>query len=125
MIALQLVQYMLLYYDVVCTMDSSVAGSQGLLIVGKSHQGDRPYMEDYIFVTADKEDYFMAVYDGHGGYEAAQYTYENLWETIKVQDGFYDYQSKTVSNAITNGFTATHESMWKVRGVFTLSALLV
>ena len=59
---------MLLY--VVYTMDPSVTDS-GLRIVGKSHQEDRPYMEDYTFATADKEDNFMAVYDDHGGYEAA------------------------------------------------------
>ena len=88
----------------------------GLLIVGKCHQGDRPYMEDYIYATAYKEDCFMAVYDGHGGYEAAQYAYDNLWETIKTQNGFYHYQPKIVSNAIINGFMATHESMWKRRG---------
>ena len=46
-------------------------------------------MEDYIFVTYEK-DHFMAVYDGHGGYEAAKYAYDHLWETIKMQNRFYD-----------------------------------
>lgn len=69
-------------------MDPSVTDS-GLRIVGKSHQEDHPYMEDYYtFTTADKEDYFMAVYDDHGGYEATQCTYNNLWEAIKVKMGF-------------------------------------
>lgn len=87
------------------------------LVIGKSHQGDRPYMEDYIFVTSEEEDCFMAIYDGHGGYEAAKYAYDHLWETIKVQNGFYDGQQKIVSNAIIHGFMATHENMRKVRGV--------
>ena len=97
-----------------------MTNSKGLLVVGKSNHGDRPYMEDYIFVTSEKEDHFMAVYDGHGGYEAAKYAYDHLWETIKMQNGFYDDQQKIVSDAIINGFTVTHESMWKVRGVFIL-----
>ena len=74
-------------------MDSSMTNSKGLLVVGKSQQGDRPYMEDYIFVTSEK-DHFMAAYDGHGGYEAAKYAYDHLWETIKMQNGFYDDQQK-------------------------------
>ena len=65
----------------------------------------------------------MAVYDGHGGYEAAKYTCDNLWEVIKTQNGFYNYQPKIVSNAIIHGFLATHESMWKVRGIFILCTI--
>ena len=46
---------MLLY--VVCIMDLSVIETDsGLRIVGKTHQGGHPYMEDYIFTKSDKED---------------------------------------------------------------------
>lgn len=95
-----------------------MANSIGLHVVGKSHQGDRPYMEDYMLAVTDKEDCFMAIYDGHGGYEAAKYAHDNLWPTIKLEQGFYSHQSQVVCNAIKNGFVATHESMWNVRGVF-------
>lgn len=106
-------------------MDLSVTETDsGLRIVGKTHQGDCPYMEDYIFAKADEEDYFMAVYDGHSGYEAAKCTCDNLCAVIKTQNGFYNNHPKIVSNAIIiHGFLATHESMWKVRGIFILCTI--
>ena len=100
--------------------DSSMTDSKDVLVVGKSHQDDCPYMKDYIFVTSEKADHFMAVYHGHGGYEAAKYAYDHLWETIKMQNGFYDDQQKIMYDANINGFMAAHDSMWKVRGVFIL-----
>lgn len=73
-----------------------------------------------MLVTANKEDCFMAIYDGHGGFEAAKYAHTTPWPTIKAEEGFYSPDSQTVCKAIMNGFVTTHESMWKVRGLLLL-----
>lgn len=73
-----------------------------------------------MLVTANKEYCFMAIYDGHGGFEAAKYAHTTPWPTIKAEEGFYSPDSQTVCKAIMNGFVTTHESMWKVRGLLLL-----
>ncbi|EDO37355.1 predicted protein, partial [Nematostella vectensis] len=57
---------------------------------------------------------FIAVFDGHGGREAAVFARSRLWETIKKQRGFYSSDPEHVVKAIKEGFMATHRSMWKV-----------
>jgi len=47
----------------------------------KSIQGDRDHMEDYFYLDTKQIDegvVFGGVYDGHGGYRAAEYTSQNL-----------------------------------------------
>ncbi|XP_043910482.1 protein phosphatase 1D [Protopterus annectens] len=56
---------------------------------------------------------FFAVYDGHGGREAAQFARDNLWECIKKQRGFLSKNQKEVCAAIRKGFIACHNAMWK------------
>lgn len=56
---------------------------------------------------------FFAVFDGHGGREAAQFARDYLWECIKKQRGFWSDCDREVSSAIRKGFVACHHAMWK------------
>ncbi|CAJ1065956.1 protein phosphatase 1D-like [Xyrichtys novacula] len=56
---------------------------------------------------------FFAVFDGHGGREAAQFARDYLWELIKKQRGFWSDCDQEVCAAIRKGFVACHLAMWK------------
>lgn len=56
---------------------------------------------------------FFAVFDGHGGREAAQFARDFLWEFIKKQRGFWSGCDREVCSAIRKGFIACHHAMWK------------
>ncbi|XP_043974502.1 protein phosphatase, Mg2+/Mn2+ dependent, 1Da isoform X2 [Gambusia affinis] len=56
---------------------------------------------------------FFAVFDGHGGSEAAQFARDCLWEYIKKQRGFWSDSDREVCSAIRKGFVACHHAMWK------------
>ncbi|KAM8904966.1 protein phosphatase 1D-like isoform 2-T2 [Spinachia spinachia] len=56
---------------------------------------------------------FLAVFDGHGGREAAQFAREYLWEFMKKQRGFWSDCDLEVCGAIRKGFIACHHAMWK------------
>ncbi|KAK6475613.1 protein phosphatase 1D-like [Huso huso] len=56
---------------------------------------------------------FFAVFDGHGGREAAQYARDHLWDLIKKQRGFWSADSGEVCAAISKGFVACHHAMWR------------
>uniref|UniRef100_A0A672H2B2 Protein phosphatase, Mg2+/Mn2+ dependent 1D n=1 Tax=Salarias fasciatus TaxID=181472 RepID=A0A672H2B2_SALFA len=56
---------------------------------------------------------FFAVFDGHGGREAAQFARDFLWEFIKKQRGFWSHCDREVCAAIRKGFVACHHAMWK------------
>ncbi|KAJ7990110.1 hypothetical protein DPEC_G00296920 [Dallia pectoralis] len=56
---------------------------------------------------------FFAVFDGHGGCEAAQFARDYLWEFIKKQRGFWSTDDGEVCAAIRKGFVACHHAMWK------------
>uniref|UniRef100_A0A1A7Y1B3 Protein phosphatase 1D magnesium-dependent, delta isoform a n=1 Tax=Iconisemion striatum TaxID=60296 RepID=A0A1A7Y1B3_9TELE len=56
---------------------------------------------------------FFAVFDGHGGREAAQFARDYLWEFIKKQRGFWSDCDQEVCSAIRKGFVACHHAMWK------------
>uniref|UniRef100_A0A3P9M0A4 Protein phosphatase, Mg2+/Mn2+ dependent, 1Da n=1 Tax=Oryzias latipes TaxID=8090 RepID=A0A3P9M0A4_ORYLA len=56
---------------------------------------------------------FFAVFDGHGGREAAQFARDYLWEFIKKQRGFWSDCDREVCSAIRKGFVACHHAMWK------------
>lgn len=72
-------------------------------------------MEDFKRVVFDRdpEQAFFAVFDGHGGRDAAIFAREHLWDNIKKQKGFYSGDTSRVLKAIKNGFMATHCDMWK------------
>ncbi|XP_022051324.2 protein phosphatase, Mg2+/Mn2+ dependent, 1Da [Acanthochromis polyacanthus] len=56
---------------------------------------------------------FFAVFDGHGGREAAQFARDYLWEFMKKQRGFWSDSDREVCSAIRKGFVACHHAMWK------------
>lgn len=56
---------------------------------------------------------FYAVFDGHGGREAAQFARDYLWEFMKKQRGFWSDCDREVCAAIRKGFIACHHAMWK------------
>ncbi|KAL4647186.1 protein phosphatase 1D [Arapaima gigas] len=56
---------------------------------------------------------FFAVFDGHGGREAAQFARDHLWDFIKKQRGFWSRDDSEVCGAIRKGFVACHHAMWK------------
>ncbi|KAK5869060.1 hypothetical protein PBY51_010021 [Eleginops maclovinus] len=56
---------------------------------------------------------FFAVFDGHGGREAAQFARDYLWDSLKRQRGFWSDCDQEVCSAIRKGFVACHHAMWK------------
>ncbi|KAM4566453.1 protein phosphatase, Mg2+/Mn2+ dependent, 1Da [Odontesthes bonariensis] len=56
---------------------------------------------------------FFAVFDGHGGREAAQFARDYLWDFMKKQRGFWSDCDREVCAAISKGFVACHHAMWK------------
>lgn len=56
---------------------------------------------------------FFAVFDGHGGREAAHFARENLWDLLKRQRGFWSGDHGEVCAALRKGFIACHHAMWK------------
>ncbi|XP_037604964.1 protein phosphatase 1D-like isoform X2 [Sebastes umbrosus] len=56
---------------------------------------------------------FFAVFDGHGGREAAHFARENLWDLLKRQRGFWSKDHSEVCAALKKGFIACHHAMWK------------
>ncbi|XP_055513688.1 protein phosphatase, Mg2+/Mn2+ dependent, 1Da [Leucoraja erinacea] len=56
---------------------------------------------------------FFAVFDGHGGREAAVFARDNLWKCIKKQRGFLSEDPEEFRGAIRKGFIACHYAMWK------------
>ncbi|XP_071478018.1 protein phosphatase 1D-like [Diadema antillarum] len=91
----------------------------GLRVSSDSTQGGRKYMEDVICIVFDREqdaDYAcFAVFDGHGGREAAVYARDHLWQNIKQQEGFFSREPDQVMDAIKEGFRETQDGMWKER----------
>lgn len=78
-----------------------------------THQGNRKYMEDVAQIKTDMatKTSFFAIFDGHGGKEAAQFARKHLWKNLKNTDGFESSDSEKVKNAIKEAFLATHNSM--------------
>ncbi|XP_062872715.1 protein phosphatase, Mg2+/Mn2+ dependent, 1Da [Trichomycterus rosablanca] len=56
---------------------------------------------------------FYAVFDGHGGPDAARFAQHHLWDLIKKQRGFWSSDDEEVCAAIRKGFIACHHAMWK------------
>ncbi|XP_068601067.1 protein phosphatase 1D-like [Brachionichthys hirsutus] len=64
-------------------------------------------------VNTRKSVAFFAVFDGHGGREAAHFARENLWDLLKRQRGFWSGDHGEVCAALRKGFIACHHAMWK------------
>ena len=96
-----------------------------MFVVADSCIGGRKEMEDFIILKKEcneetqSERGFFAICDGHGGKEAAQHTFINLWNNIKTSHGFRSCNVEKVKKSIISGFCKTHEDMWKVRGKYS------
>lgn len=64
-------------------------------------------------VSSRKSVAFFAVFDGHGGREAAHFAREHLWDLLKRQRGFWSKDHSEVCAALRKGFIACHHAMWK------------
>ena len=65
-------------------------------VTTETNSGGKKHMEDYLSVKLApnenlrqipelREQAYVAVFDGHGGKEAAKYARERLWDTIQSQ----------------------------------------
>lgn len=91
-------------------------------VSGEANQGGRKDMEDFtsIVFEHDPEQSFFAVFDGHGGRDAAIFAKNRLWATVKRQKGFRSNDEQQVVKAIKEGFMETHRAMWKQLGKFVI-----
>ena len=97
-------------------------------VFGEANQGGRKHMEDVVGLEMQKKglgQLFMAVFDGHGGKEAAHFADKELWPTIRSLEGFETTDSEAVKKAITRGFRETHNKMWSVRGEFRITSAVL
>ena len=83
-------------------------------------------MEDVVCVEFHKGDdgetiefVYFAVFDGHGGKEAACFAKDHLLKEITKHRGFWSDDDRHVLKAITDGFISTHKLMWKTVGKST------
>lgn len=91
-------------------------------------QGKRSHMEDFFDIgyqmkpqdqikpgeTWPYEFFYFAVFDGHGGEEAAKFAKENLLKLITQQKDFWSNEDEDVMRAIRNGFAEAHSTMRKI-----------
>ena len=90
--------------------------STSVYVSTSCHQGNRKYMEDCYETKLTKSHHkpnlisgiYLGIFDGHGGFQAAQYAKEHLLTEISSQNGFWSKESSKVLNAIKTGFIATH-----------------
>ena len=78
-------------------------------------RGTRKYMEDVIHTTHDdlpKKISYFAIFDGHGGKEAAFYAKSHLWKTLKADERLFSKDPEIVKTAIRDAFHKTHNDMW-------------
>jgi len=91
-------------------------------------QGCREYMEDFVCTSGqpinkgnddcddEKSIKYFAVFDGHGGSDAAKFAQNYLFDEITKQTGFWSRDTVAVSRAISDGFISTSMSMWNFIG---------
>ena len=99
-------------------------------VTSDSRQGGRKYMEDVICIEFHKSNVndtqsidfvYLAVFDGHGGKEAALFAKEHLLKEIMKNKGFWSAEDQQVLKAIRDGFISTHKLMWGDVGMYRLS----
>lgn len=69
--------------------------------------------EESVVDSTRKSVAFFAVFDGHGGREAADFARDHLWDLLKSQRGFWSKDHSEVCAALRKGFVACHHAMWK------------
>ena len=105
-------------------MSDSHGTTVHLRVFVEASQGSRKSREDYTAVTIGPQhdsECFFAVFDGHGGHQAASLAGQNLWKTIQKQNDFYSNDPEKVGKAIKRAFVEIHTAMWKERGRFVLT----
>ncbi|XP_068572510.1 protein phosphatase 1D-like isoform X1 [Cebidichthys violaceus] len=103
------------------THDHDVAAESGpasaMWVESLSEEGSNtPAPEEKVAehaVDTRKSVAFFAVFDGHGGREAAHFARDNLWDLLKKQRGFWSKDHSEVCAALRKGFIACHHAMWK------------
>ncbi|XP_038145129.1 protein phosphatase 1D-like isoform X1 [Cyprinodon tularosa] len=80
--------------------------------IGTPATGDKNSAE-HVVVDTRRSVAFFAVFDGHGGREAAHFASEHLWDLLKRQRGFWSKDHSEVCAALRKGFIACHQAMWK------------
>ena len=96
-----------------------------LRVCADAQQGCRRYMEDFVDLRYEKDKNgntiaFFAVFDGHGGKEAALFARNRFWTNLKRRPMFYSESPEKVCKTISDVFLETHESMWPHRGNATI-----
>ena len=83
--------------------------------------GGRDYIEDFVQVKVLKSTdraqikyVYLGVFDGHGGFHAAQYAKENLLHEITRRSRFWSTNDSDVLAAIKEGFLSTNNRMREV-----------
>lgn len=100
-------------------MSSTSGTTVHLRVSVEAAQGSRKSMEDFTAVMIEQafdSECFFAVFDGHGGHQAAFFARQNLWKAIQKQKDFYSSDPNEVSKAIKRAFVEIHSAMWKERG---------
>lgn len=96
-------------------------------VTAETNSGGRKHMEDYLSVKlAPNEDLrkipelreqaYVAVFDGHGGKEAAKYARERLWDAIQSQPKFLFSDTESICQGIRDAFECLHLEMLQHRG---------
>lgn len=107
-----------------------------LRVTAEVNQGGRKYMEDVTSVQFERvksgktvvEYAAFAIYDGHGGKDAAYFARDHLLQNIKQQKGFFSNDMDVIKKSISDAFVSTHLAMWnKLRKLktFCLRSVLV
>lgn len=87
---------------------------QCISVETSSHGGQSPARAQRSTASRSRRSVaFFAVFDGHGGREAAQFARDCLWDFMKKQRGFWSDCDREVCSAIRKGFIACHHAMWK------------
>jgi len=101
-------------------------------------QGHREYMEDFVCVHRkppsnkckrsenfreqrrdDRLIDYVAVFDGHGGVDAANFARKHLFDEIMNRNEFWSSNTDICTQAIKDGFISTSKAMWNVVGKFS------
>eukprot|EP00794_Sanderia_malayensis_P014107 gene14107-15581_t len=95
-------------------MSSTVIENIAYRYSRSTDQGMRKYMED--ITQVDCEDLapktsFFAIFDGHGGKEAATFARDHLWKNIKSSPDFESEDPEMVKSAIKKAFRITQIAM--------------
>ena len=91
-----------------------------VLIVGKTANNTGIKWSIFlIYLNIFAEYAAFAIFDGHGGKNAAHFARDHLLENIKTQKGFFSNDTEVVKKAISDAFVATHYAMWNELRKFT------